>query len=810
MACPLLFPVCSFVAGLILAGLLKLNFSSGLLLLLLAGWLAAWLAYFLKKNRPAYWLLIIAFLISGVTLRALASKFYLDNPLKDFQPGSYLNFKGLVLKSPERGLDRDRLLIAASEIESSGEIRKIKVKLQLTVPHSPTSSEPLELQAGDLLEFSASLNEDSSFKNFFPDFMPRYLRSQKIQERAYTKSPLLLKKLNPTNQTFSGFFSRLRRKLQKEIEADYPGQTKFDLSREGAILEALLLGEDGRLDRETDRQFQKTGLYHLLAISGAHVGVVSAFLFLLLKFLLPSKKLIYLILLVALAFYGCLVEGQPSVFRAVIMASLVIAGKLIFAQANLLNTISLSALILLGLNPFSLDEAGFQLTFLATLGLILFYHPVYRRLPRLPLKLSELTAMSVAAVVATLPVIVYDFNRVTFASAILTIPASPLVSLLMAAGYLYLFTGLISPSISHLLSVLMKAPVRLFIWLTGCLEPVSSLSYRLPSPPLAVILGFYLFLLLLLLKPRFRGQRPVTWLLFLAFFLILVTYPFKPGTDELTVTVIDTGQGESQVVEFPGGRLMVIDAGGFLQSNFDPGESLVSPFLWSGGYKKIDYLVSSHLHPDHAGGLPALARNFKIGEYLFTENYVANALNQEIQSALSKKVKRTRITPGLKLWPAAEIEVRFFYPDETALVSFQPGNDRSAVIRIRQGNISFLFSGDITGQVENYLIGQKEIKEELKATVLKIPHHGSRSSSTAAFLQAVSPAIAVATCGRHNVYGFPAEEVILRLKERRVKFYRTDLDGAIEFKTDGRYLSLRTARSEAALVFEATGQPYPD
>lgn len=810
MACPLLFPVCSLVAGLILAGLLKLDFSAGPLLLLLAGWLVAWLAYFLKKDRLAYWLLIIAFLISGGNLRTLGSKFYLDNPLKDFQPGSYLNFQGLVLKSPERGFDRDRLLIAAREIESGGQRRKIKVKLQLTVPHSTTSSEPLELQAGDLLEFSASLNEDSSFKNFYPDFMPRYLRSQKIQERAYTKSPLLLKKLNRTNQTFSGFFSRLRRKLQKEIEADYPGQTKFDLSREGAILEALLLGEDGRLDRQTDRQFQKTGLYHLLAISGAHVAVVSAFLFLLLKFLLPSKKLIYLILLVALAFYGCLVEGQPSVFRAVIMASLVIAGKLIFAQVNLLNTISLSALILLCLNPFSLDEAGFQLTFLATLGLILFYQPVRRRLPRLPMKLSELTAMSVAAVVATLPVIVYDFNRVTFASAILTIPASPLVSFLMAAGYLYLFTGLISPSISHLLSVLMKAPVRLFIWLTGCLEPVSSLSYRLPSPPLAVILGFYLFLLLLLLKPRFKGQRPVTWLLFLAFFLILVTYPFKPGTDELTVTVIDTGQGESQVVEFPGGRLMVIDAGGFLQSNFDPGENLVSPFLWSGGHKKIDYLVSSHLHPDHAGGLPALARNFKIGEYFFTENYAGNTLNQEIQAALSKKVKKTRITSGLKLWPAAEIEVRFFYPDETALVSFQPGNDRSAVIKIRQGDVSFLFPGDITGQVENYLISQEEIKEELKATVLKIPHHGSRSSSTAAFLQAVSPAIAVATCGRHNVYGFPAEEVVMRLKERRVKFYRTDLDGAIEFKTDGRHLSLRTARSEAALVFEANGQPYPD
>jgi len=137
--------------------------------------------------------------------------------------------------------------------------------------------------------------------------------------------------------------------------------------------------------------------------------------------------------------------------------------------------------------------------------------------------------MSAAAVVATMPVIVSSFNRVTFASALLTIPATPLVGFLMAAGYLYLLIGLISPPLSHLISVFMKLPIRIFIWLTGCLEPLSSLSYRLPSPPLVVIIGFYLFLLLLLLKPGFKGQKTATWLIFFLFFTILITYPLKPG-----------------------------------------------------------------------------------------------------------------------------------------------------------------------------------------------------------------------------------------------------------------------------------------
>jgi len=538
--------------------------------------------------------------------------------------------------------------------------------------------------------------------------------------------------------------------------------------------------------------------------------VVSGFLFFFFRFIFRSRKLIYTILLVSLVFYGCLVEGQPSVFRAVIMASLFFIGKIIFARVNLLNTISLSALILLYLNPFSLNEAGFQLTFLATSGLILFYQPIYRFLPPLPLKIAELAAMSAAAVVATMPVIVSSFNRVTFASALLTIPATPLVGFLMAAGYLYLLIGLISPGLSHLMSVFMKLPIRIFIWLTGCLEPLSSLSYRLPSPPLVVIISFYLSLLLLRLKPKLKGQKAATWLVFFLFFTILITYPFKAGTNVLTMTVMDVGQGESQVIEFPGGRVMVIDGGGFPASAFDPGENIVSPFLWSRGYKKVDYLVSSHLHPDHATGLAAIARNFKIKEYLFTENYEVSTLHQEINQALGKRVKRTRIVSGLELNPVEGIEVRFIYPDEPARAAFKPGNDLSAVLRLNWKKVSFLFTGDITAGVEEYLINQQKARPQLKATIMKVPHHGSRSSSTADFLKTVSPALAVVSCGRRNIYGFPAREVLSRYKAEYIQVYRTDLDGAVEFKTDGQRLSWKTARSKISLGFEAAPSLYPD
>ncbi|MBC7361857.1 MAG: DNA internalization-related competence protein ComEC/Rec2 [Candidatus Aminicenantes bacterium] len=790
MPFPLLFPALSFIFGIIFSSILNTGFSrwsiTALALLLLTGWLC----YFLKKDRAGLILILAGFFVSGFILHSFENKQYQNNPLRQLRAEGYLDFKGTLLRSPERRPDRDLLTIRVNQVEVAGQVKKIGGNLRLTVPHSTISDQPLELLAGDEIEFSASLNPEESFRNFFPDFMPRYLRSQKIQARAFTKSPLLIKRVSQRNHSLPGFFSKLRRNLQKKIEADFPGQGKFNLSPEGAILEALLLGEDGRLDQKTDRQFQKTGLYHLLAISGAHVAVITFLIYSLLQFFLIRKRTIHLILLFALIFYAFLVEGQPSVFRAVIMASLFFLGKIIFAEVNLLNTLSFSAIILLFINPFSIEDIGFQLTFLATLSLILFYQPIFRRLPQLPFKLSEMSALSAAAVVGTMPVIVYNFNRVTFASLILNIPAAPLVGLIMGIGYVYLVSSCVLPAAGHLLSFPLKLLVRFFAWLTTWLEPLSSLSYRIPSPPLRIILGFYAFLLLFLLKPKFRGQKLITAAGFLIFFFILITYPFKPASTGFTVTFIDVGQGDSVVIEFPGSQVMVIDAGGFPQSTFDPGENIVSPFLWHKGYKKIDYLVCSHLHPDHAGGIAALARNFRVKEYWYSEENPASSLDREIRQALSRKVIKRKIRTGLKT-EVEKVQVEALYPDAEAFSLFKPGNDLSAVIRLDYGQQSFLFPADITRRVEEYLLSKHP--EKLKATVLKLPHHGSRFSASQPFLEAVSPEWTVLTIGRNNVYGFPHPEIISTLEEKGIKIFRTDRDGAVEFKSDGQSLLIRTA-----------------
>ncbi|MCX8160612.1 MAG: DNA internalization-related competence protein ComEC/Rec2 [Candidatus Saccharicenans sp.] len=791
MPAPLLLPALSFIAGIISSLTLKSNFSwylvwlSGIILV------ACWCGHIFKKDRPAYWLMLAGFFLVGFSLYSLEYSRYQGNALRMLPAEGYLDFRGRVLRLPERRPDRDLLTIEVEEVRLGGVEKKIRGNLRLTVAHSATMQPPLELLAGDLVEFSATLSPEESFRNFFPDFMPRYLRSQRIQARGFSKSPLLIKKLNQKNHTPAGFFSGWRRKLQKGIEKDFPGPDPFKLSAEGAILEALLLGADGRLAPETDLQFQKTGLYHLLAISGAHVAVVSFLFYSFLSLFITRKRTIHSVLLFALIFYAFLVEGQPSVFRAVIMASLFLLGKLISADINLLNTLGLSALALLVINPFSLEDVGFQLTFLATLGLVLFYKPVFNLLPKLPFRISEMAALSLAAVAATMPVIISNFNRVTFASLILNLPEAPLLGLVMAVGYVYLAVNPLLPAAGHLLALALKNLVKLFSWVATWLEPLDSLSYRIPSPPAAVVIGFYLCLLLLLARTRFRHQKLLTSAGLVIFFLVMITHPFNPHNEKLTVTFMDVGQGDSLVVEFPGSRVMVIDAGGFVQGSFDPGESLVSPYLWHRGYKKIDYLVCTHFHPDHAGGLLSLVRNFRVGEFWSVEEK-GNNLSEEISRALSRRTRKKTLKSGLRE-SIAGCRVEVLYPDEQAATTFLPGNDLSAVLRLDGGGQSFLFPADITAPAEDYLMRLQP--EKLEALVLKVPHHGSHSSSSPGFLEAVAPRWAVVTVGRNNVYGFPDPRVLERLAAAGVEIFRTDRDGAVRFELGAAGLTIRTAAS---------------
>ena len=790
MPFPFLFLALTLIAGIVAVSVSVLPASAAAPALIVS-LLGAWIFFVIKKNRAAFALLLAATVFFGAAVTAYRDKEYETNALHALKLADYADFFGTLVRSPGHEIDRDAIILEVEKVRSAGKEEEVRGRLRLMVPRSVEVPPRPELFTGDKIKVSARIYASKDFNNFNSPFYARYLKSQGIHNRAFTKSPLLIERTAPGKKaSLFHAVSVLRQALQKQLERYFPRPLPAGISPEGAVLEALLLGDDGRMDPGMVLSLQKTGLYHLFAISGAHIAIVTFLFFSLFKLIRVPQRTSYGVLIACLVFYALLVEGSPSVFRAVIMTLCFLTGKLLWKDVHLINTISLSAFILLAANPFSLFDLGFQLTFAATFAIILFYPKLIKLFPKLPLKASELTVMSITASLGVLPILVGDFNRVTFSSLILNYAAVPLVGFVMGAGYIFLPISFAAPFLARAMAFGLRELVRIFSWLSHLLDPVGFISYRVPTPSWIVLAGYFFFLLLLLAPRRFKGQKSIIFAGFAVFFITLITYPFPSASPDLKVTVLDVGQGDSILVEFPGSRKMLIDGGGFPEGSFDVGERVVSPFLWRKGIKKIDDLVLTHAHPDHVNGLPAVARNFRIGEFWEAGGPVDSESYRALGRALGSRVPRKRITRGfIRRESGAAIEA--LHPPEGDDVNQRVvDNDRSIVLRLTFGGISFLLPGDIGWKAEAEVL---EAFPDIKSLVLKAPHHGSDSSSSAAFLAGVSPEYVVITAGEDNRYGFPVPAVLDRYALTGARVFRTDLDGAVEFSTDGNRLRVWTA-----------------
>jgi competence protein ComEC len=755
---------------------------------------AAWVSYVRRKGRAALVLVLLAVAATGAARTSQHDRAHDSNTLHTYQTDGYLDVEGTLLRSPEREPDRDTLFIRIDAVRDEGRAHALRGNLRLSVPFARGIRPRLALHAGERISASVRLATGGSFHNFGGFSYDRYLKAQNVHRRASTKTALLVVR-KAKGQGLHGSLrravSRVRCTIQAGLERRFPAADGHDIGPEGAVLEALLLGEDGRLDPATVSNLQESGLFHLFAISGGHIAIVTLLLFSLFRLARMSDRASRAALIVFLLFYTLLVEGRPSVLRATIMTLFFLVGKLLWKDVQALNTIAASAFVLLLANPASLHDLGFQLTYGATLAIIVFYPPLFRRLPRLPLRASEMTALSVSALLGVLPLVARNFNRVTFASLVLNFAAVPLVGVVMGLGYATLPLAAALPQSAGLTDAALKFLVRIFSWLSHLLDPLFLLSYRVPTPRAWTLAGYFLFLGLALARPRFRRQRALVLTAFGLFFLLLILHPFPLSSPDLKVTMIDVGQGESFLVEFPGRRKMLIDGGGFVGSSFDVGERVVSPFLWSKSIRRIDILVLTHPHPDHLGGLPAVARNFRVREFWEASPAPEDEGYRGLIEALPGSVTRKQVSRGFRHREGQAV-IEALHPGRAGEAGAGPAaNESSLVLRIALGEVSFLFTGDIGAATEKGILGTGE---DLRSTVLKAPHHGSAYSSSAAFLEAVGPRIVLVSAGQGNTYGFPSPAALDRWEEAGAHIFRTDVDGAVEVRTDGREVRVRTAR----------------
>jgi competence protein ComEC len=749
-----------------------------------------------RKTRAAFLFILLASFFLGSSLHTYRTHSYDKNPLKKLDAQDYIDFQGRLYKSISQGHESDHLFLKVEKIQASDREIEMRGNLRISVRHTQSGTSPLALHTTDKIKVSAKLPPSQGYRNFGPSTLAQYLKSQNIHNRAFTKSPMLVEKIKEGKKaSFPRIISILRRIFQYGIEHHFTDPKDGQLSSQGAVVEALLLGNRKRMDPEISRSLQDAGIFHLFAISGAHIAIISFLVFSVFRLLRLPDRTNYLLLIGFLLLYASLVEGRPSVMRATIMALAFLVGKLIWRKVNLLNTLAISAFILLMVNPSNLFSLGFQLTFAATLSILLFFPKIINFLPRLPLRISEIFALSLTAQMGVLPFVALAFNRITFSSLILNFAAIPVVALIMGFGYIFLLFMSISPVAAGILAKIIHFLVSFLISASHLLDPIPGASFRIPTPSVFVVLGYFFFLGLFLLPTRIRRQKLFTAVCFFIFLGILVIHPFPSHSKGLRLTFIDVGQGDSILIEFPGRKKMLVDGGGSPEDTFDLGENIVSPFLWKKGIKKIDYLVLTHAHPDHMNGLKAVARNFRIEEFWEAFSPKDNPSYAELRRRLPPKTKFRRMFRG-HMEQIDGVKIEILNPPRSDPIVSHILNDESLVLRISYRQTAFLLTSDIGKAVEKELV---QSSFTLQSDVLKSPHHGSNSSSSEEFLRATAPRFLILSVGAGNRYNLPDPEVVQRYRATGAKIYRTDHAGAVEISSDGQKLELRTASQKPNL-----------
>jgi competence protein ComEC len=586
-------------------------------------------------------------------------------------------------------------------------------------------------------------------------------------------------------------------------------------SREAAVLSALIIGTDAALQPDLRDAFSRAGVSHILSISGLHIGLVASTGYAVFRWLLARSEWLLLTahvpkLATALSAapvlaYAAIAGGNVATVRAVIMVLVFLGAVLVDRQRHLLVSLAAAAVLILLSAPGSAADISFQLSFAAVLGLTLGlgrFWPSWlaweeRRLLRLRGHRTRLwrtvalsAAVTTSALAATMPLTAYHFNQLSMVAPLANTVVVPVLG--SAAVGLGLLAALMWPLSARAAAAITWTAgwcVTLGVRLVEELAALPAAAVRVVTPTgLELVLVYGALLSTLLLRGRHRA----------ATLALLAVVAVADGASwwwdrhhrtELRITFLSVGHGDSAVIEFPGSAVMVLDGGGIGDSSFDPGERVIAPFLWSRKIARLDHIVLSHPQADHFGGLGFLATQFAPREF-WSSGLEADAARYRtfLQDVDRGGVRRLQLRRGdhRRIGPVA---IDALWPDDvrsTAAHSAADLNDQSLVLRFTYAGTRVLFAGDIGTRPEKTLVTCSA--DALRSDVLKVPHHGSDTSSTAAFLDAVAPRLAVVSSGWHDRFHLPRPAVLARYAARRCQVLRTDRDGAVTLRigADGR------------------------
>ncbi len=789
--------------------------------LLLAGLALAGLL-FLRRARShperALPLSVILFFLLGIWRGSLA----LAPPAGPYHAGNLVPHKtlasviGTLLEAPvtfaaDDG-PRSRLLIDLEALHLPPPGRpdlagEAEGRILLTLKGVP----PAGLQPGDTIVAQALLAPPRSATSPGSFDYQFFLAGQGIFLTGWVASPEALAVLR--RASLAAGFSWLQQMYHlPEILRQRLGALLEKTSTQAGLYKAILIGERAGISAATLEHFKAAGCFHILAISGLHVGLVAAGLFagwywllrrstrLLVVF--QAKKLAGLLTLPFLFFYALVAGFNPPVVRALLMTVAVMSALLFDRQRSLASAIALAALVLLVWQPAALFTAGFQLSFAAVIAIAVCQRPIAavwekRRQASSPataggppfiqrLTGGVLTALlvSLAATGGTAPLLFYHFNRISLVGPLANLLVEPLICLLalpagLAAAVLWPFFPELAVFLVRLGDLGLVGAALVCRWFAAL--PLASVW--LPTPSVLEVFLLYLLIFLgfqkILPGPSVVPVRRPAMAILLALLAGLQLLPVAARRLQKTtrVTFLDVGSGNATLMELPGGALFLLDAGTRANSDFDPGERIIAPYLWQRKIYRLDGVIISHPHADHYNGLSFLLDRFQPAQLIVGEN--------ESDEPGYRRLLAQVETAGIPVRRPASGDTLYEGSGARLMVIGEPPadyrgknavNNNSLVLRLEhqgeRGSASFLLPGDIETERERHLVASSA---DLDADVLLAPHHGAKGSSSEEFWRAVSPELVVVSAGHRDLSHLPGN----------VALYSTATHGTLVVTTDG-------------------------
>jgi len=693
--------------------------------------------------------------------------------------------------------NRSRWMIGTLRIDDAQQqSHNVSGRIQLTLIGAAPQWMP-----GDHIRFRARLKPFRNFNNPGGFDYRQYMAFQGMYARAYASATKVKRFARARENGFFYHAALLRMRVLELIDQAAQGDPR-------AVLKALVVGDRADISSELRSQFNRAGLGHLLAISGLHIGIVCSLAYFAFKWLLcwsrplslsgRARKIAALLTLIPLFGYVSISGWSPSTQRAAIMAACLMLTFLLDRELDALNALAVAALILLLWRPPALFSISFQLSFAAVLAIVAGLNrfalrpptgqPWYRRITYGP---AQLMIVSLLAIAGTLPLTMHYFNQISF--------IGPVSNLLMVPwiGYVVTPVGLAGAFVSPFsepaalllfkLSAAVLAPALKLIQ-AGAAWPAAA-AYTI-TPNLFEI-GCYYLLLGALLATIIPGKRRL--LVALAVALLVADVGWwryqRFGHSDLRITVIDVGQGSAALVEFPYGPTMLIDGGGFADNRvFDVGYRIVAPLLWQKKIATVNTLVLSHPDSDHLNGLLFVADHFHVRQLLTNgqhtqsiawRNLMNSVAQHDIDMPAFDQIVRHRHVNG--------VDIDILYPplaQNSARPVTQSDNNRSLVLKLTFGQCTILFPGDIESSAEQAWVASAG--DAAVSQILVAPHHGSKTSSSAVFLDAVAPDDVVVSCRGHRRLRVPHPSVLKRYQDRGCRVFRTDWHGALALESEGR------------------------